>query len=199
MNEKGDSTLFCVLLLLALSGLVILCSLELHKSYRLLEKRTEILLCMKETKGEFQRYFAFMGRTNWAIKNIRKAQLIAFLIPGLQAAALNADKIKKIIIHAQDLSLLAYFNKLNELKNKGCPLDPRMLLTPFELEVRGYKRDLQSAAILRNEEWTYLFLHLPYGFSLTIEASQYESLGPKIDYLFKESEVTSSFLSSFAY
>jgi hypothetical protein len=199
MNEKGESTLFCVLLLLALSSLVILCSLELHKSYRLLEKRTEILLCLKETKGEFERYFAFMGRTNWAIKNIRKAQLIAFLIPGLQGAALNADKIKKIITHAQDLSLLAYFKKLNELKDQNCPLDPRMILTPFELGVTGYKRDLQSAALLRKEEWTYLFLHLPYGFSLTINASQYEALSPKIEYLFKESEVTSSFLSYFAY
>lgn len=199
MNERGDSTLFSILLLLALSGLVILCSLELHKSYRLLEKRTEILLCMKETKGEFQRYFSFMGRTNWAIKNIGKAQLIAFLIPGLQAAAFNADKIKKIIIHAQDLSLLAYLKKLNELKKQDCPLDPRMLITPFELGLTGYKRDLQSAAKLRNEEWTYLFLYLPYGFSLTINASQYDSLTPEIDYLFKESEVTSSFLSYFAY
>lgn len=199
MNEKGDSTLFCVLLLLALSGLVILCSLELHKAYRQLEKRTEILLCMKETKGEFQRYFTFMGRTNWAIKNIRKAQLIVFLIPGLQGAALNADKIKQIIIRAQDLSLIAYFKKLNELKKQDCPLDPRMLLTPFELTGSGYKRDTQSAAKLRKEEWTYLFLHLPYGFSLTINASHFESLNPEIDYLFKESEVTSSFLSYFAY
>jgi hypothetical protein len=199
MNQRGDSTLFCILLLLALSSLVILCSLELKRSFSLLEKRAHILLCVKETKGEINRYLKFMGRTNWAIENINRARLIMMLIPGLQGAALSGDKLKDALIHLQDASLILYFKTINDLKKRSCPIDPRMLLTPFEIELKGYKRDLEGAAKLRKKEWSYYFLHLPYAVSLEVTASSYKRIKPKIKYQFKESEVTSSLLSSFAY
>jgi hypothetical protein len=199
MNQRGDSTLFCILLLLALSSLVILSSLELKRSYSLLKKRAHILLCMKETKGELHNYLKFMGRTNWAIENINRVSFVAMFIPGLQIASLSGDKLKKTIMYLQDAHLLLYFKTIKELKDKSCPIDPRQLLTPFELGLKGYKRDLEGAAKLRKKKWSYYFFHLPYAISLEINGRNYLGVSPKIKYHFKESEVTSSFLSSFAY
>lgn len=199
MNQRGDSTLFCILLLFALSSLVILSSLELKRSYSLLKKRAHILLCVKETKGELHEYLKFMGRTNWAIENINRFSLITIFIPGLQGASLSGDKLKKALMHLQDAHLLLYFKTINELKERGCPIDPRQLLTPFELGIKGHKRDLEGAAKLRKKKWDYYFLELPYAIKLEVTGTNYKRVSPQIKYHFKESEVTSSFLSSYAY
>ena len=199
MNQRGDVTLFCVLSLLGLSCLLILCSLELRQSLKKLEARSHLLLCVKETKGEFDRYMKFMGRTNWALKNVERAKLIALFIPGLQGAALEAEKAKNVLVKIQDTSLGLYFYKLSDLKKRNCPLDPRMIKTPFALHGSGYLRGAQSEAKLRNQEWTYYFLQQPYALEMSIKAQAYEGLMPKIKYLMKESAVTSHFLSSFLY
>ena len=155
------------------------------------------MLCMKETKGEVHQYLKFMGRTNWALKNVTKAQLVALFIPGFQVAAVKADKLKKIIQTIQNAHLILYYKKLTELKTKSCPLDPRLFMTPFHVTLAGYKRGLKGTATLRSNEWTYYFLQKPYALGLTINVRGYEDIRPSIKYTIKESAVTSSFLSSF--
>ncbi len=187
-----------VMMIAGLSGLLILCALNLHRSYRLLEKRTGLFLCMKETEGELVRYMKFMGRTNWAIKNIRKAQLIMVFIPGLQGGAANAEKLRKALVKIQDMTLVPYLKKLSEMKLRGCPVDPRMLRTPFELSGIAYKRNTNGAARLREEKWTHHYISLPYAVSVAWNARDYEAVSPGIER--KSSEKTarlSSILSSY--
>jgi hypothetical protein len=97
MNQRGEALLFCILILTLLSGLLTLCGLELHRSYKQLEKRTKFFLCIKESKGELKQFLHGMGRTNWMIKNTSRAQYLFAVIPGLQGASLKARKIKKIL------------------------------------------------------------------------------------------------------
>lgn len=196
MTQKGEVTLFGVLLLVVISGLLTLCGLELEKGFRTLKRRTGLFLCVKETKGELQRYLIFMGRTNWALENIGKAQLIAVLIPGLQGVGLEADKMKKVIKALQNSTLPLYLGRLKELKNRGCPLDPQMLLTPFRLATSGYKRELSEAASLRKKQWTYHFLKTPYLLTLNVEASSLVSIHPKISFEAREKGVILSSLFS---
>lgn len=197
MNEKGEVTIFCVLILVALSGLLTLTGLELQRSFRLLQNRTELFLCVKETKGEFNNYMKFMGRTNWLLKNTSRAQLVMFLIPGLQGAAMNADRLKRVVKHIQNATLVVYTKKMIDLKNKGCPLDPQMLLTPFELSLKGYKRGIDDTAILRKKEWTYYFLKKPYLLTLKINAQGFERIHPEIKYkAMEKGAMLSSLLSS---
>jgi hypothetical protein len=186
MNQRGEATLLCVFVLIALSGLVTLCGLRLQHSFSNMKKRTELFLCVKETKGELHRYLKFMGRTNWALKNTTRAQLVALFIPGLQGAAVNADKIKRIIKAAQSAGLIFYYKKLNELKGKGCTLDPRMALTPFELSGKGYKRGLDDRALIRSEKWTYIYLSKPYLLTLEVQAAGMEAINPRIRYIAEE-------------
>lgn len=186
MNQRGEATLLCVLVLVVLSGLVTLCGLRLQHSFSNLKKRTELFLCVKETKGELDRYLIFMGRTNWALKNTTRAQMVALFIPGMQGAALKADKIKRIIKTAQNASLILYYKKLTELKGKGCPLDPRMVLTPFELASKGYKRGPDDRALIRSDKWTYMFLSKPYFLSLQVQTVGMEAINPRIKYIAEE-------------
>jgi hypothetical protein len=186
MNQRGEATLLCVLVLVVLSGLVTLCGLRLQHSFSNLKKRTELFLCVKETKGELDRYLKFMGRTNWALKNTTRAQMVALFIPGMQGAALKADKIKRIIKTAQNASLILYYKKLTELKGKGCPLDPRMVLTPFELAGKGYKRGPDDRALIRSDKWTYMFLSKPYFLSLQVQTLGMEAINPRIKYIAEE-------------
>lgn len=193
MNQKGEATLFTILVLVAISGLLTLCGLELERNLRLIKHRTSLFLCVKETKGELQRYLKFMGRTNWALKNVSKAQLVAVFVPGLQGLALEADKAKKIIKAAQNSTLPLYLAKLRQLQRQGCPLDPRMFATPFELSTSGHKRDIDEAAILRKKQWTYSFLKTPYLLTLSIEDTGMNSLRPRITF---EAQEKGAMLSS---
>lgn len=179
-----------------LAGVMIICALELQRSFSHLKNRTQLLLCVKETKGELNRYLLFMGRTNWGIKNINKIKWLMVFIPGLQGAAANAEQAKRLLISLQDSTLLLYLSKLAQLKAQGCSLDPRLLQTPFELSGRGYARDHTRAAKLRSTKWDYYFLHRPYGLTLNITSKSLEAINPTINYQVKENKVTSFFLSS---
>lgn len=193
MNQKGEITLLSCLLIFTLSGLVLLCTLELQKSFNLLQKRTNLFLCVKETKGEFHHFMKFMGRTNWAIKNINRASLIMAFIPGLQKAALDAQKAKKYLQYMQNGRVVSYLKTLKDLSGKSCPLDPRMFITPFKLG----KRDENGAAILREEKWTYYYFSKPYLLNLKIDAKKWERISPKIRYQAQEKAAKlSSLLSS---
>lgn len=194
MNQKGEVTLFSCLLLFALMSLVLLCGFELRKSYRLLEKRTELFLCTKETKGELQVFMKFMGRTNWGIKNINRASLIMLFIPGLQGAAMDAQKLKKYLIYVQNIRLISYVKTLTSLKAKGCPLDPRMFITPF-----SHKRDAEEALILRKPQWTYYFLSMPYALSLKVDSQDWEQVNPRLTFITEEkgAKLSSHLLSRF--
>lgn len=197
MNQKGEVTVLTTLLIATLTGIVLLCALELRKSYSLLEKRTHLFLCVKETKGELNQYMKFMGRTNWAIKNINKASLIMMFIPGLQGIAADAQKAKKYIQYVQAIRSVSYLKTLSDLRVRKCSTDPRMFLTPFKLGSRMLKRDAHGAAELREEKWTYYYLSKPYLLQIEINASAFESLKPKITYKSEEKAAKlSSLLSS---
>lgn len=190
--------LFFVVMLVCLSGVMVLCSLKLHRSFRLLEKRTELFLCMKESEGELQRYMKFMGRTNWGLKNLEKVKLIALFIPGLQGVAADAEKAKKLLIHIQNLGLVSYLKNLSGLKARGCPLDPRMLTTPFHLSGNGYSRSMDETAKLRSRQWSHYYLSYPYAVTVDWDASGYESIRPRLIRISSENAgKLSSILSSY--
>ena len=182
MNEKGEITLLGSIIVLTLSSLILLCSLELQKSFNLLQKRTHLFLCAKETKGEVHHFMKFMGRTNWAIKNINRLSLVMVFIPGLQGAAMNAQKAKKYLQYIQEGTVVSYLKTLNDLRIKECPLDPRMLITPFVLGSRVLERDTDGAAILRKTKWNYYFLSKPYFLDMKINAKNWEGISPDIKY-----------------
>lgn len=197
MNEKGEATLISCLLIMVLTSLVLLCGMELRKSFRSLERRTHFFLCVKETKGEFHNFMKFMGRSNWAIKNINRASLVMLFIPGLQAVALDAQKAKKYLKYVQEGMLVSYLKSLKDLKDKRCPLDPRMFITPFKLGSHLLKRDSEGAVILKEEKWTYYYFSKPYLISLEVNAGKWEKVLPRISYQSEEKAgKLSSLLSS---
>jgi hypothetical protein len=196
-DEKGEITLLSCLLLFALTSLVLLSALELRKSFLLLQKRTNLFLCVKQTKGEFHSFMKFMGRSNWAIKNINRVSLVMAFIPGLQGAAANAQKAKKYIQYAQNTRVVSYLKTLKDLPHDKCTIDPRMYITPYKLGTQFLKRDGEGAAILRDNKWTYYYFAKPYLLSLEINAEDAESLDPKISYKTEEKAAKlSSLLSS---
>jgi hypothetical protein len=197
MNQKGEVTLFSTLLLMVLMGIVLLCALELRKSFLLLEKRTHLFLCVKETKGELNRHLKFMGRSNWAIKNINRLSLVMMFIPGLQGVAANAEQAKEYLKLIQNAFVVSHLKSLMNLKQKGCPLDPRMITTPFKLGAGLLDRDNEGAAQLRDTKWTYYFLAKPYLLTMEVNAESYESIKPRIKYKIEEKAAKlSSLLSS---
>lgn len=199
MNQKGEITLLSCLLLLAMTFLVILCGLELKHNYSLLEKRTQLFLCVKETKGEHKKFMSFMGKTNWGIKNLNKLGLITLFIPGLQGISSNAQKAKKYLQYTQEIRLISYLKTLRDLKGKSCPLDPRMFITPFQIGTRFLNRDSEGAAQLRANEWTYYYFQKPYLVSLTVKANGWEKIKPDATYFTEERAAKLSSLLSLSY
>lgn len=186
MNQKGEAILFCVLILVILSGLFTLCGLELERSFSQLQTRTTLFLCAKETKTEFKKYMTLMGRSNWALKHLSQAQLVAMMIPGLQGVALKASKLKKALKTIQHIALGKYILTLKALKLKGCPVNPEIFQTPFYLSGLTYRRDQKGAAIIRKKQWTYPFMKNPYLLNLKINATQFEAPFPKVYFTAQE-------------
>lgn len=190
MNQKGEVTLMTSLLMFILMGIVLLSSLELKSSYRKLQRRTELFLCVKETKEEINLFIKFIGRTNWAIKNINRAKLIMMFLPLAPATTLNAQKLKNFLIHAQNIRLISYLNSLKKIKAKGCQLEPRLYITPFELSVGSLKRDQTQSVNLRKKKWNYIFYSPPYTLNLKIDGTGWEDSSPRIKYFSEEKMVT---------
>lgn len=191
-------SLVFVLMVAGLTGLLLLCSLKLQRSFSLLERRTELLLCTKEAEGETLEFVRFIGRTNWAIKNAKKAQLILMFIPGAQGMALKAHKVKKVMKRFQDLRLLSHLKNLASLKRRGCSLDPRSLTTPFELGAGGFRRSWDATAKLRSPRWTYHYVALPYALAVNWDARGFEGIWPVIKRISSESAAKlPSILSSY--
>lgn len=193
MNQRGEMTLSAALILLVMATLVLLCALELRRSFSHLEKRTKLFLCLKETKGEFVEFMKFMGRTNWGIKNTNRAKLIMLFIPGLQGASMEAEKLKKTLQYIQEGRFLLYLKTISRLKAKGCPLDPRLALTPFESGARLFNRDAEGAVKLKEKEWNYYFYTKPYFVELSFKSHQWEGIKPRM--LFESKERPATFRS----
>ena len=180
MNQRGEVTLLSVMCLVIMTGILLLCSLELQRSFKSLTNRTSLFLCAKESKGELQNYLKLMGRSNWAIKNTNRAALIMMFIPGLQGAAMDAQKIKSYLAYYQNLKLVSYLKSLKTLGGSGCFLDPRMYITPYQTSATGYVRDKEGAALLRSNEWNYIFLKGSYSLKMEVNARGLENVRPRM-------------------
>lgn len=199
MNQKGEVTLVASLLIFLLLGIVLICSIELKHSFNHLKRRTDLFLCVKEAKGELNQFITSIGKTNWAIKNLNRSEIILMLLPAGMVGANNLEKLKKVIIHSQDLKLFNYLKTLNDLRKKGCQLDPRMFMTPFEMNLTTFKRDINQAVTLRRNEWSYAFYKMPYLIKLKINGREWEKLTPDINYYSEEKTVKLSLTSRVYY
>ena len=197
-NQKGEAVLFCALILVALSGLLTLCGLELQHHFSLMKKRTQLFLCAKETKGELDQYLRSMGRLNWLLKNISKAQAVAIFYPPLWTVVGNAEKLKRLAKVLQAAELARYETQISRLKARACPIDPQLLLTPYKLGTDlGFQRRSDGSAIQRKQVWTYYFFDKPYFLTLKVNTKKIESIQPKIFYETTEKgAILSSLLSS---
>ena len=197
-NQKGVAVLFCTLFLVALSGLLTLCGLELQHHFSLMKKRTHLFLCAKETKGELDLYLKSVGRLNWLLKNISKAQAVAIFYPPLWTVVGNAEKLKRLAKILQGAELARYETQISKLKARSCPIDPQLILTPYKIGTDlGFQRSHDGSAVRRKQEWTYYFLEKPYLLTLKVNTTKNESIHPKILYeTMEKGAILSSLLSS---
>ncbi len=177
MNQRGDVSLVAVSLLFAMTGLLTLASVELQRSFRLLERRTELFLCVRELNGELNELLRVSGQANWGIRNAQRASVLAIFIPGLQGAAAGAEKVKSLLQQFQNAKIALYLKHILHLQRRGCPLDPRMLGTPF-----GLNRDHEGALRLKERTWTYRYFSSPYLLSVESKARNWEAINPKLEY-----------------
>lgn len=133
-------------LLLSLGLLLIL--LTSHH-FRQMKARGELMLCLKETKGELHQFMIHIEKTNWAIKHIDKAKYLIF-IPGLQAVAANTERAKELIKKYQNLTLARYLFKLS-LLHKRCRQSPQSFMTPYQVGRGGFSRKFNGTTIWRNK------------------------------------------------
>jgi len=190
MNQRGDCTLFGILIVLALSSLLTLTSLSLIKSFKRLKQRTNLILCLKEFKGEQNQFIEFISKTNFGLKNISRAKLIAAIIPGLQLSSMKAETLKRVIQKGQDLRLISYLNKMAQLKRQSCPIPFNFRQPPFDFNLRGFKRNHEGIVITRKHQWKHFFQQNPYVISMSCQMRKIDDVAPKISCRFWENVVT---------
>ena len=119
-------------------------------------------------------------------------------IPGLQGMALEGEKLKRTLILYQNVSLIPFMKKMAELKSRGCPMDPRIFITPFQLSGSVYQRGADGIALLRSSKWTYQYVSIPYSLSVEWDGSNFEAINPRFKRISWENAAKlSSILSSY--
>jgi len=135
-----------IALLLSLGLLLIL--LTQHHLVQM-KARGELVLCLKEVKGELHKFVTHTEKLNWAIKHIDKAKYLIF-IPGLQAVAANSERAKKLVMGYQDFTLAQYLMKLTKLQ-KRCPQTPLAFMTPYQIGLKKFHRRFDGTTYWRKE------------------------------------------------
>ena len=102
---------------------------------------------------------------------------------------MKTKELKLFLIRTQNLRLISYLNSLKDIRRKGCQMDPRIFITPFELSFGSLRRDQSQSVILRNKKWNYLFYLRPYLINFQVDGTGWESPAPKIKYFSEEKAV----------
>ena len=186
MNQRGEVLLTSCLVIFLGSLLFLLAILEVKKSFHNLQKRSKIILCTKEMKGEIKNLLIFTGRANWAIKNINRAEIIMTIFPDLRVGKIGAKGLKKSIKVMQNLKVISFLKFVTLSNQKGCPFNMAMFKTPFKRRGISLKRNINGGLILRKKTWKYHLRLSPYNIKMTIKTRNWESLFPKVDFYFQE-------------
>lgn len=140
-----------VISLLVSLGILLLLITKIHLEE--LRARGELMLCLKETKGELHQFIIKTEKINWAISHIDKAKYL-ILIPGLAAVAANTERAKELIQQYQNLTLAQYLLSVSKLHQR-CRQGPQSLMTPYQISVTGFKRHFNGTTMRRKKWSTY--------------------------------------------
>lgn len=188
--------LYLAALVSLLLSLGVLLFLLTHHQFKQMKARGDLMLCLKEVKGELHDFIILTERMNWAIKHIDKAKYLVF-IPGLQAVAANAEKTKKYIQKYQDFTLTQYLLKLTKLKRR-CHMSPSSFMTPYQITVSGFRRHFDGTTQWRNEQWSLQILGQVELAQIQIKDKKSAQQKPQVTYSYSIKKVNAlSVLPSF--
>lgn len=164
-----------------LLSMMLLLLLLTHHQLGELKARGELMLCLKESKGELHQFITHIEKINLAIVYLDKGKYL-ILIPGLAAVATNTERAKKIIQKYQDLKLGQHLIQMTRL-HKRCPQAPQTFLTPYQIGALGFKRHFNGTTIWRKKWSTYTRGRKEVA-SIFIKEKNTMRLKPKITYQF---------------
>ena len=175
------------LLALKLSFCILLfCICE--KEFSHLKERGELMICLKETKGESHNFIEQIEKINWGIRNADKAKYLAILFPPLAPVAASSEKAKKVMMELQNLLLLKFLFKLTQLKIR-CRIHHETLTTPYLITVRGFRRNVEGVTIWR-KEWNIKINSRKEQIRARVTPQSIRTLKPQIQYQYSISEVS---------
>jgi hypothetical protein len=186
MNQKGELTLFGILLTMGLTSVFILHSIQLIYNYTLFKRRAEFFICSKKSKILIREHANKIIKANWGIKNSDKIKYLSLFIPGFQGVGLKAEKVKILLKKFQDFELLKFRSKLMKLKIGGCSLEKGIFLSPFKTNASHHLRSTFETAIPQEKIWQIKISHYPFLMTLSFDLKNSESLYPIISTLSEE-------------
>jgi hypothetical protein len=157
MNEKGNSLIFSMLVLL-------LCSILglnfIHTRLTNIGKQKRLqslLICTKKLNGKSRVFIERMEKTNSILKTLTITKLASTTIPIYGAVAAKSIKvIKKIIKAAQRVILISFLNFVAYTALKNCSITPNIYKTPYKVtKSLDLTRDAYDQAILRGNTWFF--------------------------------------------
>lgn len=158
MNEKGNTTLLGLVLIMAISFLFLFLIKKRIEYTKAREDFQKLLLCSKETNGATKEFYDKISESNTFLKALTITEYTTITIPiyGVIASKSAAQAIR-VIKAIQVGYLISYLNKLRVLTQKECYLSPNIYKTPFELQLSsGFKRNEFEEAKIRGNTWKYI-------------------------------------------
>lgn len=158
MNEKGNSLIFSMLILM-LCSLVGLNFVQTRLTNIGKQKRLQaLLICTKRINGKARVFISRMEKTNAILKTLTITKLASTTIPIYGAVASKSIKvIKKVIKAGQRVMLISFMNFVAYTALQNCSLAPNIYKTPYKItKSLDLSRDLYDQAILRGNSWFFI-------------------------------------------
>lgn len=159
MNNKGNTTLLGITILMILSIIGLNLLSKRVKSFTLLKDKQELLLCTKKINGETRKLINRMEISNTSLKLLtigKRISLISVIFaPGVSLSTQSG--IKKAIFlgkRFQDILIFSYLNFLRIQLTSKCSIALAAFKTPYKLSFLKLKRNSYNQVRARKKVWT---------------------------------------------
>jgi len=155
-NQKGNSTLFGITLIILFTFITLNIIHHKLKLFSNLQQKQQILICTKEVNGMTQALVKKIRETNHWLKILTLSKHITMAVPYLGLSGKISTKAGiKLLKKAQMLAVISHLKKMKDLDLKSCSFNWSIYKTPITILGLHIKRSQFNEAIFREEKWKY--------------------------------------------
>lgn len=154
-NQKGSFDLVSLFLTSGLLFLLSYYTIRRIEQWQIMKKNFKQIICVKNFHQQTKDIIKFVHTLNTIIASETALQIASSFFPVTWLAGKSLQQVKKATKILQKTKVAFYIKEIGQITLKGCPIDPRSLKSPFQLDLKtiSLKRTPIGTTKLRKKKW----------------------------------------------